>query len=283
MDRGIIAELFTPNLNRCNYGDIDFASRYFHHPKSLSTGQDVGIGEFLSVATPRQRNRITSILARNANRLTTRFEAQHDPLLASVFTVPRVNMETESLWFAQIEDIADGGYYLAATVHDADGNPLDQVQEMVTVDTSAPEADIQIMDGGNTTGYTNAEGIHVVTAPHAGAAALNIMGMPKGGGVGAGEGYLFYQEIALDADGNPQSTWMPLTIESTMLASRIWSAVLAQIPENQIASFLRQNAPQLVGGLDDASIIALLKTTTPEGRLGTVITRPNPRFCKPIP
>ncbi len=265
VDRGIVDELFTPDLNGV-ITDILTSPRVANIIQKALTGQQVGIGEFLSAATPRQQNRIASILARNANRITTKFETMFDPMLASVFTVPRVNMETESLWVAEISDIADGSYYLGAVVHDANGNPLDQVQELLTVDTSAPEADIQITSGGNTTGYMNAEGIYVATAPHAGAAALNIMGMPKGAGVGAGEGYLFYQEIALDADGNPLSTWMPLNVESTMLASRIWSAIVSRQGDN-LAGFLRQAAPQLVGGLDNAAIQALLSTTTPQSAL----------------
>ena len=264
VDRGIINALFTPDLRRV-ITDILTSPRAANIIQKALAGQQVGITDFLSAATRKQQNRITGILARNANTSISKFETAFDPMLASVFTVPRVNMETESLWVAEIPHITDGSYYLQAIVHDATGNPLDQVQEILTVDTRAPEADIQITDGGNTAGYTNAEGIYVATAPNAGAAALNIMGKAKG--VGAGEGYLFYQEIALDADGTPLSTWMPLTVESTMLASRIWSAVLAQVPENQLASLVRQNAPQLVGGLDDAAIAGLLSTTTPQAAL----------------
>ena len=103
---------------------------------------------------------------------------------------------------------------------------------------------------------------------NAGAAAtLNIMGMPKRANIGAGQGYLFYQQVALDPDsGIPTSTWMPLTVESTMLTSKIWSALVARQGAD-IASFLKRTAPQLVGGLDDASIQGLLATTTPQGVL----------------
>ena len=279
VDRGIVDALFTLDLNRV-ITDILTSPRVDNIIRKALAGQQVGIGEFLSAATPRQQNRITSILARNANRIVSKFETAFDPMLASVFTVPRVNMETESLWVAEIPNIADGNYYLEAIVHDATGNPLDQVQETLTVDTSAPEANIQIMDGGNTAGYTNAEGIYVATAPNTGAAALNIMGAAKG--VGAGIGYLFYQEIALDADGTPLSTWMPLNVESTMLASRIWSAVLAQVPENQLASLMRQNAPQLVGGLDDAAVVGLLSTTTPQAALALLSSGMIQDFANPF-
>ena len=89
---------------------------------------------------------------------------------------------------------------MEAIVHDDAGNPLDQIQEKFTVDTTAPEADIQIMSGENATGYVNAEGIYVAAALDTGA-TLNIMGMSKGADVRAGQGYLFYQQVALDADG----------------------------------------------------------------------------------
>ena len=67
----------------------------------------------------------------------------------------------------------------------------------------------------------------------------------------------------------PTSTWMPLTIESTMLTSRIWTSVLARNGD-QIVSFLKQNFPQLVGGLDAASILNLAMTTSPEAVLALV-------------
>ena len=228
------------------------------------------IAEILAVVTPKQQRRLQSLLLRNANRLTTQFEISYDPMLVSVFTVPRVRPET-SLWVARIPDIDDGNYYLEALVYDADGNPVDQIQETFTVDTSAPEADIQITPGdANTAVYQNSEGIYVATAPNAGAAVLNVVGTPKpayaGQGVGPGEGYLFYQEVGLDAHGMPTSTWMPLEIGSTMLTSRIWTAVLER-NGNQIVSFLKQNFPQLVGGLDAESILSLAKTMTPESLL----------------
>ena len=124
----------------------------------------------------------------------------------------------------------------------------------------------------NTVGYWNSEGIYVATALHPGNAILNVTGVPRpayaGQGVGPGEGYLFYQEIGLDAHGMPTSTWMPLTVESTMLSNRIWLSLLEQEgTANQMVSFAKQMAPQLVGGLDDASILSLLKAQNPEALL----------------
>ena len=266
VDRGIVDALFTPDLNRA-IADVLTSPQVTNIVQKAITGQPISINEFLGTATPKQQRRIQRILERNANRIVTKFETAFDPMLASVFTVPRVNPQSESLWVAQIDNIADGNYYLGAVVRDADGNPLDQVQEAFTVDTSAPEADIQIMPGSaNVTGYENAEGIYVATATGAGAATLNVMGMPKRADIGPGMGYLFYQQIGLDAHGNPQSTWMPLTVESTMLTSRIWSAVLER-QGAQLASFLKQAAPQLVGGLDNAAIQGLLGTMTPQSLL----------------
>ena len=86
---------------------------------------------------------------------------------------------------------------------------------------------------------------------------------------GPGEGYLFYQEVGFDAHGMPTSTWLPLTVESTMLTSRIWTSVLER-NGNQIVSLLRQNFPQLVGGLDAESILSLAMTFDPESILALI-------------
>ena len=231
-------ELFTPDLSSAITDILTSPGVNAIVQKALA-GQQININDFLGAATPRQQRRIQGILERNANRITTKFETVYDPMLASVFTVPRVNPESESLWVANIDNIADGHYYLGAVVHDADGNALDQVQEMFTVDTSAPEADIKIMPGSaNVAGYPNSEGVYVATAVDGGPGTLNIMGMPKGG-VGPGVGYLFYQMIGLDESGNPDptiapNTWMPLTVESTMLTSNIWTAVQRAVAEGRL-------------------------------------------------
>ena len=266
VDRGIIKALFTDDLRRV-IDSIVTSPRATNVIQKALADQSINVNDFLSAATQKQQNRIRAILARNANRIVTKFETAFDPMLASVFTVRRPT-QGSSLWVANIDDLADGNYYLGAVVHDADGNPLDQIQETFTVDTTAPEADIQIMLGENATGYMNEEGIYVAaTKPDSSATGtLNIMGMPKRADVGAGQGYLFYQEVALDADGNPLSTWMPLTVSSTMLTSRIWSALVERQGE-QLVPFLKQMAPELVGGLDDAAIQGLLATMTPQSIL----------------
>ena len=273
-DRGIINALFTDDL-RTEIIGIFGSPQAAPIISKILNGQQVSPGEVFGVMTPKQQRRLQNILLRNTNNLMANFEASFDPLLASVFTTPRLDLETESVWVARIDGIADDNYSLEALVLDAAGNPVDQIQEPFTVDTKAPEADIQITPGdANTAGYMNSEGIYVATARNPGAVMLNITGVPKpayaGQGVGPGEGYLFYQEVGFDAHGMPTSTWMPLTVESTMLTSRIWTSILER-NGNQIVSLLKQNFPQLVGGLDDASILSLAMTTSPESVLALIM------------
>ena len=67
--------------------------------------------------------------------------------------------------------------------------------------------------------------------------------MSKAADVGPGVGYLFYQLIGLNEDGTPYqgepllerpNTWMPLTVESTMLVSNIWEAVQRAVAEGRL-------------------------------------------------
>ena len=84
VDRGIIDELFTPELNRA-IADILTSPGAFSILQKAVTGQPISVSEFLGIATPKQQRRIQSILARNANRVVTKFESDYDPMLASVF------------------------------------------------------------------------------------------------------------------------------------------------------------------------------------------------------
>ena len=268
-DRGIIDAIFTADVEAEMRSILGSPQVNALIGKVLNR-QQVSPSDIFSVMTPKQQRRLQNLLLRNTNSLMQNFERDFDPLLASVFSVPHINPETESIWTAPINNITDGNYYLEALVHDADGNPMDQIQETFTVDTTAPEAYIMITPAdANTAGYENDEGIYVATAHNPGPVMLNITGMPKVANVGAGEGYLFYQEIGLDAHGVPTSTWMPLTVESTMLSSRIWTDILER-GGDQIVRLLRQNFPQVVGGLDDASILSLAKTTDPEAIVALV-------------
>ena len=101
-------------------------------------------------------------------------------MLSSVFTIPKVNPEYGSLWVpeTQFDNIPDGNYFLGAVVHDVNGNPLDLMQGEFTVDTSAPEADVEISAGANTVYYENAEGVYVATSLEPGAATLKVTGVP---------------------------------------------------------------------------------------------------------
>ena len=164
-------------------------------------------------------------------------------MLSSVFTIPKVNPEYGSLWVpeTQFDNIPDGNYFLGAVVHDVNGNPLDLMQGEFTVDTSAPEADVEISAGANTVYYENAEGVYVATSLEPGAATLKVTGVPglkPSDRVAQAEGYLVYQIIGLNADGTPYlgdpslqrpNTWMPLTPEATMLASTIWDQTISQL------------------------------------------------------
>ena len=226
-------------------------------------------------ALQKHRMKLENILLGNANKVTTEFESAFDPRLSSVFTIHIIDPESESLWVASFDDIPDGNYFVGATVYDTDGNPLDQMWSDVTVDTSAPEATVAISRGNtNTTGYLNDEDIYIATAPKAGVSAmLNITGVPQRGVVAPGEGYLLYQIVGLNEDGTPYigestyerpNTWMPLTIESTMLASRVWDDVLRQLERQGIEIPAALNVPF-------ATILSVLRTPTGPGLLKTQI------------
>ncbi|MYC76733.1 hypothetical protein F4X10_13290 [Candidatus Poribacteria bacterium] len=276
-DRGIIDAIFTPDV-AAELRTVLLSPSAASIIAKFVNGQQITPSEVFGVMTPRQQRKLQNLLLRNVNTLIANFEASFDPLLASVFSfgVPAINPETESIWAASIADIADGNYYLEALVHDVNGNPVDQIQQIFTVDTTAPEADISIEPAdANTAGYLNSEGTYVATAHNPGPVMLKITGMPKpayaGQGVRPGEGYLFYQEIGLDTHGMPTSTWMPLTVESTMLTSRIWTSVLEQNGAG-IVAFLKQNFPRQIGGLDNASILSLAKTSNPKMIVDTLIS-----------
>ena len=143
IDRGIIGALFTDDLRNEFFNLLAV-------PEVASALLERNIGQALSAIPQRQVKRIRTKLLRNTEKLTSQFEQDFDPLLASVFTVPRINMETQSLWVPEQEiSVADGGhYYLKADVIRA-GEVIDRIQEDFTVDTSAPEADILISTGDN--------------------------------------------------------------------------------------------------------------------------------------
>ena len=252
VERGIVDRLFTPTVNAA----ID---RFINLPavQKIATGQQLTRADGREIQ--KALNRLQGPLLLSANALLSDIEKTNDPLLASVFSVPAVDPASQSLWVANIDAIADNHYYLAATVHDAAGAPLDQIQEQFTVDTTAPEATITFAPELNATGYWNSEGVYVATAPNPGApAALNVRGMPEYA-LEAGESYLLFQEAELNMDGEFQNTWLPLTIESTMASSKILQAALRQNP-----ALLKPYFPDLT----DEQILGIIETVTPDLILG---------------
>ena len=269
VDRGLTRQLVTPDLlSTIAEIEIDFS-------KFLE-------GDILDLLTPKQSEKIRNILLRNTRDLISRFEEDHDPMVASVFSVPKVNLEKHSLWVVYIQDLDDDKYNLEVIVHDAEGNALDQIQEQFTVDKSAPEATIEIDEmapGLNATGYWNDDGIFVATAPDPGAATLSITAnltdpsqIGPTSGIGPAKGYLFYQMVGLNADGTPYAgeaslerpnTWMPLTVQSTMLTSRVWDAIREAVNGGRVElpPALESNANlQLALGFDLETILGLLST-----------------------
>ena len=234
-DRGILDALFDENFKIVLSKAMEPLLAQVRSG-TLPTGQE------LFNALGKNRWKLQNILLANAEKVTMRFEQAFDPMLSSVFSIPKVDSESESLWVAELDNIPrDRNYFVGAVVRDADGNPLDQMWSDITVDTKAPEADIAISAGNNTAIYENAENIYVATALEPGAATLKVTGIPKMGPsnyVGEGYGYLLYQIIGLNPDGTPYlgdsslqrpNTWMPLTPEATVLASAIWDQTIAQL------------------------------------------------------
>ena len=191
---------------------------------------------------------LRNVLLNSAGDLFTKFENSFDPMLVSVFTVSDVDIATESLWYANIGSIVDGDKKLEAVVYDANGL-ADLIAVDFETDTSAPKATVNISLGENTIGFTREDGVYVTTAPTEGTPVLlNFSSTVTEGVVGAGEGYLIYQLIKLDDDGNPLGTWLPLTVENSMIASDLWgiaqellasNATLKDFADDSLEDFLK--------------------------------------------
>ena len=264
-DRGILGEngLFTPDL-KAGIAAILKSPQVAPIIDKYQAGEAVDGNEFLNAITQEQWNSLQSKFLRNSERLTRDFERNFDPLLASVFSIPAdTHLTSKSLWVAEIPDIDDSDYVLDTLISDSDDNLLDCIREDFTVDTSAPEATIDIapynMDPANptTTGYKSSKDIYVATAPMTGTTALlNITSTAKR--VGAGDGYLIYQLIKLDKDGKPIGTWLPLTIESGTLASDLWDFARDNFTEEVATSI-----PEIgdLREIDLNGLLALLNTS----------------------
>ena len=238
-DRGIIEALFTPDVA------LEIARIYLH----LSAGNDLQLSEF---------NKLTQLLSRNANGLLTQFERTFDPRLASVFTVPAIDYNTESLWVANVPQIDDAPHKFEAVVRNANGEDVDHIVVDFVGDSSAPEASIRFGPANtDTSGYWNKDDTFVSTDKTGGPAALlNIDSVLTKGKLGRDDGYLLYQVIGLDKDGNPVTTWLPLTVESSMLASDLWDIVKEQIANN--AQLANNATIQLVLGLPLDSVLGFI-------------------------
>ena len=242
--RGIIDALFTPDLQAALFALLA-SPEVRPLIEAAYAGQPIGAAAIANAIPRKEITKLQNMFFRNVFRLTSPFEGKpdengvyrggnFDPLLASVFSVPEVDIETDSFWFANIGSIADGASNLQAGVYNANDELVDQIMVDFEVDTTAPAADIVFGDGvanfgENVTGYRNKEDIYVATAPNTGAAYLNITSSSSD--VGEGKGYLIYQIIALDANGKPDpaDTWLPLTVKNSMVASDIWKIVRGQL------------------------------------------------------
>ena len=134
-----------------------------------------------------------------------------DPGMRSVFTVPAVDDDSQSLWVGKLDFPADGMYQLDVAVEYSSGSTDELTGKMFTVDRTAPTADTMVhldTPGENIGMYLrDGDGTYVATAlPNPGGASLNVSATPIDDS--DLEAYL-YQLARLDAAGNP-GTWNPM-------------------------------------------------------------------------
>ena len=136
--------------------------------------------------------------------------ATMDPGLRSVFRVPAVDDDSQSLWVGKLNLPADGMYQLDVAVGYSGGSADALTGKMFTVDTTAPTADTMVHDtpDDNIGMYLrDADGTYVATAlPDPGRAILNVSATPIDDS--DLETYL-YQFARLDDAGKP-GTWNPM-------------------------------------------------------------------------
>ncbi len=224
-DRGIIAELFTDEVN------LEILNVY----NQINQGDRVNY------------NKLIRLLGNSAGDLYTKFQEDFDPRLASVFTVPKIDYDTESLWVAPIPKIAEGQNTFEVVIRNAVGADVDHIVVDFIADSSAPEASVRFDNANEDTseGYWSmvdpSDPTFVTTNKMGGPASLlDISSVLTKGILGRDDGYLLYQFIGLDADGNPKTdadgnpitTWLPLTVESSMLASDLWDIATEQLQNN---------------------------------------------------
>ncbi len=260
-DHGIFEALFTDAI-RTEIGKVATSSDVVALGLK-AVGGEVVTGKEIQEAIPAQQLRnLQRLLLSSVDALITDLQLTFDPMLASAFTLYDVDLETDSIWVANFDGLAEETYFLEALAYDSEGNPLDQIQEDFTVDTSAPTAGIKVTSGNNVSAYEDGD-VFVVTAPEPGAATLSITATPeKLYELGVDKGYLILQMIKLDEHGNPhpEGTWLPLGIESMMLASDIWDEVKGQLeghPNPDVDYLSTQSVSDILGILNLLTLDAI--------------------------
>ena len=165
----------------------------FPDPRNLQSVETANLAEVLEV-----------LLTSELNPLGTM-----DAPFRSMFTVPAVDDDSQSLWVGKLGIPADGMYQLDVAVQYSGGSADELTGKMFTVDTTAPTADTTIHDtpDDNIGMYHREDGVYVAAAlPDPGRAILNVSAIPIDDS--DLEAYL-YQFARLDADGNP-GTWNPM-------------------------------------------------------------------------
>ena len=207
------------------------------------------------------RSKLQEAFIVSAQNLLTHYQSTFNPLLSSVFTLPIVDTTKQSFWYANIDQIEDGPVIFEACVFNANGELVDYIDEPINVDYSAPEATINFETAEQATGYMNQGDVFVTTANPADPSALavvNITSNVTDGTVGHGAGYLIYQTLEVDELGRPLTTWDPLKLENSMLASDLWELALESGSDDQLRdllkSFLPSNLKSVVDTLDMAQM-----------------------------
>ena len=198
----------TPGSTVSYYYRVELAQPY-HDPLNQITITAFPIPDprnLQMAALPNLLATIEALLDSELNSLATM-----DPGSRSVFRVPAVDDDSQSLWVGKLDLPADGMYQLDVAVQYSGGSTDELTGKMFTVDTTAPTADTMVhldTPGENIGMYHRGEdGVYVATAlPNPGKASLNVSATPIDGS--DLEAYL-YQVARLDDAGNP-GTWNPV-------------------------------------------------------------------------
>ena len=204
----------------------------FPDPRNLQSVETGNLAEVLEV-----------LLTAELNPLGTM-----DAPFRSVFTVPAVDDDSQSLWVGKLDIPADGMYQLDVAVGYSGGSADELTGKMFAVDTTAPTADTTVHDtpDDNIGMYHREDGVYVAAAlPDPGRAILNVSAVPIDDS--DLEAYL-YQFAALDADGNPK-TWNPmLTVDlqspdiAKLLVNPASALPLTSVPPHHVQMLVRSEA-----------------------------------------